>query len=126
MTTDNLKLLGYNKLWLDYGVLTIDGLDKQVREFNTGEDQHTEHYRYRTFKNYIQSHLCLTQIEITQLLEIVKTETNYSVALSMGLDLLKSLQVASHMFKFVADNLINDFGTDIQKYIDKEVDRRRG
>lgn len=122
---NNLKLLEYHKLWLDYSILTMDILHKQVYEFKADEDQHPEHYRYRTFKNYIQSHLYWTDIEISRLFEIIKTESDYSVRLSMGLDLLKLRSVTSDMFKFVANSLTRIFGAGIQKYIDREIAHRR-
>jgi hypothetical protein len=121
MTEKNLKILNYNKLWLDNKILTIDLLQTQINEFETGTDTNKEHYRYRTFKNYLQTQSSLTNGQILQLFDIIKTDPDTSMAIAMGLDILKTKSLNIEQFQFAADNLKQVFGDEMQKYIDKEI-----
>ncbi len=121
MTEENLKILDYNKIWLDNEILTTALLQTQVIEFRTGQDTNKEHYRYTTFKNYLLTQPELTNRKILQLFDIIKIDSDISLAITMGLDMLKIRHLNTEQFQFVADNLIKIFGLDIQKHIDRET-----
>jgi hypothetical protein len=61
--TNKLAKIGYTKLWLDYGVLTLDYLIAQEQVFDNSEDKNTEHYRYRTFIDYL---ICKKELSDTE------------------------------------------------------------
>jgi len=48
--TKKLAKLGYTRLWLDYGILTIEHLIEQEQTFDNSDDQNAGHYRYRTLE----------------------------------------------------------------------------
>lgn len=121
MTENDLRLLEYNPLWLEYGVLTFDLLQTQVKEFNTGEDDNTEHYRYAAFKNYLQTQSFLSDDILSKLFDIIKIDPDITMANSMALDLLKTKTLKEPHFKMVSDRLKELFGNDMQKYIDREI-----
>lgn len=87
MNEEKLAILKYDQIWLDYKVLTLDILQKQLNEFNKGKDKNTEHYRYATFKNYLQTQSSLSEEQISHLFNIIKTESDNSMASSMAIDI---------------------------------------
>jgi hypothetical protein len=121
MNKENLAILKYDQLWLDYNVLTFDILETQVNEFNNGKDENTEHYRYETFKNYLQTQSSLSEDQISHLFDIIKTDSDNSMASSMAIDILKTKTLTESQFNMVADLLKHSFGDNMQKYIDREI-----
>lgn len=49
MTNEMLATLGYPAKWLEYDLLAQGTMAEQIAEFDRGEDQNTEHYRYTSF-----------------------------------------------------------------------------
>ncbi len=121
MNKEKLDLLKYDQLWLDYKVLTLDILQEQVTEFYKGKEENTEHYRYATFKNYLQTQSSLTEEQILYLFDIIKTDSDKSMASSMAIDILKTKMLTESQFNMVADLLKHSFGDNMQKYIDREI-----
>lgn len=121
MNKEKLAILKYNQLWLDYKILTLDILQTQVNEFNNGKDENTEHYRYETFKNYLQTQSSLSEEQISHLFDIIKTDSDNSMASSMAIDILKTKTLTESQFNLVADLLKLSFGNNMQKYIDREI-----
>ncbi len=118
---DKLAKIGYTTFWLDFGVLTIEYLNKQLEIFENSDDQNTEHYRYSTFKNYLQTQSSLSEEQILYLFDIIKTDSDKSMANSMAIDILKAKALTESQFNMVADLLKNSFGDNMQKYIDREI-----
>jgi len=121
MTDSNLKLLKYDRLWLNHGVLTPDLLQTQVKEFGNGEDKNEEHYRYSAFKNYLQAQQLLSDEQIIQLFDLIKIDSDISMASVMALDILKTKTLKESQFHMVSDLLKQIFGDSMQKYIDREI-----
>jgi hypothetical protein len=121
MNKEKLAILKYDQLWLDYKVLTMDLLQTQVNEFNNGKDKNTEHYRFATFKNYLQAQTSISDEQISNLFDIIKTDSDISMASSMAIDILKTKTLTESQFNMVADLLKHSFGDNMQKYIDREI-----
>ena len=120
MTDENLKILNYNQLWLDYRILTEDILNNQVVEFKTSGDENSEHFRYRTFNDYLLGLNLISDKQILQLFDLIKIDPDESIAIAMGLDILKIKNLSNAQFQLVSDNLVKIFGEDIEKQIAKE------
>lgn len=121
MTENNLKLLKYDQLWLDYGVLTLDLLQNQVKEFSHDKDKNTEHYRYKAFINYLGSQSTLSDELVNKLFEIIKIDPDIFMASAMALDILKTKAITESQFKMVSGLLKQIFGDDMQTYVDREI-----
>lgn len=106
-------------------MLTLETLQAQVTEFEVGDDLNTEHYRYYTFKKYLERQSSLTNNNIIMLFDIIKTEIDSYAAVSMGIDVLKLKHLNDAQFQLAANNLKDAFGEDMQKYINKETERRQ-
>lgn len=117
----NLKLLNYDQLWLDCGILTEDLLRSQIIDFQKGEDCNAEHYRHGTFLNFINAQSSMSNDLIYKLFEIVKIETDISLRNVTALDILKLKTLNQIQFELVSSLIKVIIGDNMQKYIDREI-----
>ena len=120
MKEDYLERLGYSRIWMDYQILTEEELEKQIKEFETGADPHTEHYRYATFRNFLKLQSNLNDALLMRLFEIIKTDKDQGTASAMTIDILKRKDLSEKQYESVSEFLKECFGVHMQKYIDKE------
>ena len=118
-----LSQLGYSRKWIDNGILTETLLKKQLQEFNSGEDDNTEHYRFRTLIAFLQSITFKKERTLEVILEILEEDSDQSMASSVFISLLKNEELTNKQFEMVADSF-KKFGELTQKYIDKEKIKR--
>jgi hypothetical protein len=121
---DKLLRLGYSQLWLDSGVLTNDNLEQQHKELNLGEDDNTEHYRYRTLANYFNRQRSFDDDMLRQVLQLLQTDSDKTMAGSAALDLLRKSSLTDEQFDTVAA-FLQTFGDWSTKQIDR-ARRQRG
>ena len=118
-----LSQLGYSRKWIDNGILTETLLKQQLQEFNSGEDDNTEHYRFRTLTAFLQTITFKEERILEKILEILEDDSDQSMASSIFLLLLKNEVLTNKQFEMICDSFIK-FGDWTQKYIDKEKIRR--
>lgn len=118
-----LSQLGYSRKWIDNGILTETLLKQQLQEFNSGEDDNTEHYRFRTLTAFLQSITFKKERTLEGILEILEDDSDQSMASSVFMSLLKNEVLTNKQFEMVADSF-KKFGEWTQKYIDKEKIKR--
>ena len=114
--TNKLAKLGYTKLWLDYGVLTMERLIAQEQEFNNGNDKNTEHYRYRTFRDYLSSKTKLSDMEFDNFLELTMHDQDPLMAGSAAADLFRMVDLMPFQFQKLC-KVIGHFGEWTSKVI---------
>jgi hypothetical protein len=115
---EKLKILNYSASWLDKGILTEHELEKQIQQFRTGKDNNTEHYRYRTFKNYLKEQLSVNDLHLKHLLQILKEDNDVSMSGSATIELLNQSYLTEEQFEMVAD-FLRTYGEHMEKYITK-------
>lgn len=116
---DKLLRLNYSQRWLDSGVLTENLLAEQIRELNSGQDDNTEHYRYRTLNNYFKSQTSFDSNTLRHILQLIESDVDKGIASSATILLLKNKVLTDEQFDTVADFLITTFGDWTTKYIDR-------
>jgi hypothetical protein len=57
---DTGLLLGFIPAWYALGVVDSAFLDRARARWDSGEDPHTEHYRYWAFQEFLEAHRPLT------------------------------------------------------------------
>ena len=67
---NNLRLLEFGEQWLRLGLLTEEGLAALGREYESGGDENTEHYRYRVFVKFLAAHRPLSPVMADALYEL--------------------------------------------------------
>lgn len=65
-----LRLLEFGERWLRLGLLTEEGLAALGREYESGGDENTEHYRYRVFVKFLAAHRPLSPLLAGALYEL--------------------------------------------------------
>jgi hypothetical protein len=69
-----LSKLQYSEKWVEYGFLTEEVLNAQIKAFESGTDQNPEHFRNASFLNWLKPKKSVTDEEIDQFLELAALE----------------------------------------------------
>ena len=118
--TDKLSVLKYSDLWLEFGFLTKEELNEQIRIFETGEDNSTEHYRYRSFKNYLKSRKKLKDNEIKDYLHLAEIDEDKIMSGAAVVDQLQRKSLTDVQFEKVC-NALSFYGEWTKKVISREI-----
>jgi len=121
---DKLLRLNYSQYWLESGVLTENMLTEQIRELDSGQDDNTEHYRYRTLSNYFKSQTSFDSNTLQHILQLIKSDNDKNMASSATILLLKNKVLTDEQFDMVANFLKTTFGEWTTKHIDKARNNR--
>jgi hypothetical protein len=119
-----LKDLGYTDKWIRYGLLNKEILNDQFLEFQKGEDQNTEHYRYGTFLNWLRGKENLTNQEIENFIELALEDEDELMAGSAVKELFTSPQITANQFDLVKQRLPK-IGAWTTKLISREVLKKK-
>lgn len=96
---DKLALLGYSALWLEAGLITSAFLDRQIETFNDGLDDHSEHYRYAAFLQWMDSKEYFTQDDISAFTVLIQEDGDSSMAESVAFRLLNHPHLTDEQFE---------------------------
>jgi len=53
---DIFQTLEFSQSWIDLGIITPAKLQEMKERWQTGEDPHTEHYRWGAFDEFLKAH----------------------------------------------------------------------
>lgn len=120
---DILKL-GYTKKWIDYKFLTEELLSNQIVEFEKEEGKPAEHYRYKSFANWLEGKKELTNEEINNYIELCAEDKDERMSGSAIKDLFVSQKISEEQFEIIKF-ILPEFGEWTQKLITREVLARR-
>lgn len=120
---DKLSRLGYSQFWLDSGVLTNEQLEEQIKQLDTGEDNNTEHYRYRTLTDYFSKQTSFEDDLLKEVLRLLQSDSDKTMAGSATLNLLKQSGLNDQQFGTVA-GFLQTFGAWTTKQIDRVQEHR--
>ena len=102
---DKLKILGYDKRWLEYGFLTEQELNKQFNDYSIAKNnpeskeadyygyQHTEHLRYGQFWKISEENKKFTDEQIEKLIELVESDEDEIMSMNFYRDILNKKRV---------------------------------
>lgn len=118
--TNKHSVLNYSDLWLKFGLLTEEELDEQITIFETSDDKSTEHYRYRSFKKYLESRKELTDDEINKYLRLAEIDNYEVMAGAAVVDLLRQRNLTDFQFEKICEAL-SSYGKWTKKIICREI-----
>lgn len=84
-----LDILQYTFDWIDFEILSLKELDNQISVYNLGKDCNTEHYRYKTFKNYINQNESFTTLQIENIISLALKDNDKAMSSSVLVELLR-------------------------------------
>ena len=82
-------MIGFTPPWWKLGVVDDAGIARQRAEWNQSEDHYPEHYRYRTFREFLASQLELTADLATALFELGASDPDDAMGGAMMADIVR-------------------------------------
>ena len=113
-----LDILEYDRKWIQFGFLNETELDFQVKEFEKGEDTNTEHYRYKSFLNWIINNEKFTDQELDNFICLVQLDKEQTMAKSVLVKLFKSPKLNIEQYDNIKGRL-REYGNWGEKIISK-------
>jgi len=110
--------LSYHPKWIEYKLLSKELLAEQLIELKKGEDTNTEHYRYRTFKSFIESNPKFTDNQVNQFIELTQIDPDTTMAGSALSEFIQSGKLNSNQY-LKAKQAFIEFGEWTKKVIDR-------
>lgn len=120
----DLSKLEYTEKWVEYGFLTEEVLNLQIKEFEMGEDKNPEHFRYASFLNWLSPKKSISDEEIDQFLELATIDSNELMAGSAVRTLFVSSIISEEQFEMLKGKL-PAFGEWTEKLIVRETLERQ-
>jgi hypothetical protein len=117
-TLSYLSTLRYSQIWLESRVLQKAELKKQISDYNNGIDSNKEHYRYKTFVNFLKSQSSFDNATFQQIIEILKADEDRAMACSATLVLLQTHYLTNQQFETAAAFLQTCFKSAV-RYLEK-------
>lgn len=97
----NLSSLGYTKKWLEFGLLNETLFNEQLQEFENGDDQNIEHFRYYTFVNWLASKEKISNKEMHNYLTLAKEDKDQLMAGAAVRTFLESTVILDIQFEIL-------------------------
>ena len=119
-----LDKLGYTKLWLTSGILTIEELIKQEQLFDNHDDKNIEHFRYNALKSYLANKSKLSDIEFDNYIKLTFNDNDNQMAGTATVDLFKTNTLTDVQFEKLCD-AVRQFGEWTEKVIKRQRLLRR-
>ena len=108
--------LGYTDKWLKYGLLDEAALRKQLEEFERGDDQNSEHYRYGTLINWLRAKENISEEEVNYFTELAREDKDKLMAGSAVKELYNRFSVSDPLYELAKDQF-SQFGNWTIKHI---------
>jgi len=83
-----LSKLQLNSRWIELGIITPDLLEEFRKEYESGGDQNSEHYRWRAFSHFVRANEILPQETVRALYGLGDSDPDEMMGGSMMRELL--------------------------------------
>lgn len=83
-----LPNLGFTEEWLRLGIVTPAQIAEAIQTFEQSDDKHSEHYRYKAFRDFLNRHRPLPPDLAIQLFELGDKDPDYSMGGAVMADIL--------------------------------------
>jgi len=116
----NQSKLKYHKKWFEYGFISETELTNQIKEYDKGEDAYSEHYRYKSFLDFIKKKRKFEDNEIIKFIELVELDIDQGMASSALVKLFLSKKLTPGQIENVSEKL-KKYGDWAKKIVNKEL-----
>lgn len=114
-----LEKLGYTPKWIKFKLLDETIFNEQMEEFEKGEDENIEHFRYYTFIHWLESKKTISNKEIDNYLLLAHEDEHQIMAGSAVRSLFTSPILTDEQFEDLKIKLA-EFGAWTKKLIKRE------
>lgn len=119
-----LEDLGYTEKWLEFGLLNEEILIKQFAKIRIDEDFSAEYYRYEAFLNWLNQKSSITDLEISNYIELALEDSDQLMAGSAVQELFTSSIISEIQFNRIKKDLVK-FGNWTLKLIKRQELKRK-
>ena len=84
-----IEIVGFTPNWFELGVVDDDLILQYQRAWQTTDDRHLEHYRYRAFREYLNQACPLSETQCARLLELGEADPDLSLGGTIMANILK-------------------------------------
>ena len=93
------KVLQFSQQWIDLGILTQEKLEVLASDWEIGEDQNPEHYRWRIFSDFLKSIKVLDNNLAMSLYNLGKNDPDINMGGSMMAQILRRADCPSYLIQ---------------------------
>ncbi len=98
------KELKFNRKWINAGIINSANFESIKKEYTTGEDKNTEHYRWYAFQKLMQANSVISQKIFYILYDIGKNDPDYSMGRAILFEILKRLDCPKKIIDIAIDD----------------------
>ena len=99
---EKLNIFGYNQEWLDLGILNIEILDAQIKDYEETNHCCFEHYRYGAFTQWVFKTKSATIEEIKAFIKLALSDPDQGMGGAAIIDLLRATWLTDDQFKYIS------------------------
>ena len=111
------RLLGFTPEWYTLGIVDAAVLDRLRSDWDKGKDPNTEHYRYRTFRDFVLAHKPLSPDSCIALYELGSRDADPGMGGSMMVHIVYLPECPEAVLEAAAKSG--------QRYLVRAAERRR-
>ena len=114
---DYREVLGFTEAWFGLGLMTEERLAEMGREYESGDDKNTEHWRYGVFRAYLRDNRPLNPEIAESLYEIGSADSDYFMGGAIMHDIVSLAECP--------ESLLQKVKSSGRKHLFKGMNRRR-
>jgi hypothetical protein len=86
---ESFLTLKFSEDWIELNLINLEILEKLKNEYAKDTDKHTEHYRWKVFKEFLEINSSLPESTFFSLYELGNNELDQGMGESMMIDLIR-------------------------------------
>jgi hypothetical protein len=99
---DIFRTLEFNQAWVELGIITPEKLTRLAAEWARGEDTNTEHYRWRAFRDFIESKKVLDEHTAKALYNLGAQDPDLAMGGSIMAEILRRKECPKDLLEIAA------------------------
>ncbi|MGB3693501.1 MAG: hypothetical protein WBG70_17570 [Spirulinaceae cyanobacterium] len=96
--------LQFDSRWIKAGIISSANFEFIKKEYITGDDKNTEHYRWGAFQKFMQANSFIHQETFYTLYQIGKNDPDYSMGRAIVFDIIKRLDCPEKIIDMAIDD----------------------
>lgn len=123
-TQQEIKLFGYNKYWIELGIIDKSKIEEDLNQFKNGEDSDPDHFRHNRLTQWLKNKQATNEIEIDNLCELVRNDIDISYANNVATEFYNS-NVLSESQISIFESKIENLSPFLKSFVQKNRLKRK-